>query len=79
MTLLTDTTAGTAAFRGRRLRRTPALRALVRETRLDPAMLVAPLFVRRPTAAPEPVAMWALCGPGDEGEPVITVMLKGED
>ncbi len=32
--------------RGRRLRRTAALRALVRETRLDPAMLVAPLFVR---------------------------------
>ncbi|HET7685144.1 MAG TPA: hypothetical protein VFM19_01920, partial [Candidatus Limnocylindria bacterium] len=31
--------------RGRRLRRTPALRALVRETRLHPAMLVAPLFV----------------------------------
>jgi len=30
----------------RRLRRTPALRALVRETRLHPAMLVAPLFVR---------------------------------
>ena len=32
--------------RPRRLRRTPALRALVRETRLHPAMLVAPLFVR---------------------------------
>jgi porphobilinogen synthase len=32
--------------RPRRLRRTPALRALVRETRLDPAMLVAPIFVR---------------------------------
>jgi porphobilinogen synthase len=32
--------------RSRRLRRTPALRALVRETRLHPAMLVAPLFVR---------------------------------
>jgi porphobilinogen synthase len=31
--------------RPRRLRRTPALRALVRETRLHPAMLVAPLFV----------------------------------
>jgi porphobilinogen synthase len=29
----------------RRTRRTPALRALVRETRLHPAMLVAPLFV----------------------------------
>ena len=43
MTVLTDPAP---AFRGRRLRRTPALRALVRETRLHPAMLVAPLFVR---------------------------------
>ncbi|MEP6680865.1 MAG: porphobilinogen synthase [Chloroflexota bacterium] len=32
--------------RGRRLRRNPALRALVRETRVHPAMLVQPLFVR---------------------------------
>jgi porphobilinogen synthase len=33
-------------IRPRRLRRTPALRALVRETRLDPSMLIAPLFIR---------------------------------
>jgi porphobilinogen synthase len=33
------------AERPRRLRATPALRALVRETRLDPAQFVAPLFV----------------------------------
>ena len=33
------------AWRGRRLRRTPALRALVRETRLTPERLVLPLFV----------------------------------
>jgi porphobilinogen synthase len=39
-------TAEGRLHRGRRLRRTPAMRALVRETRLDPAMLVAPLFVR---------------------------------
>jgi porphobilinogen synthase len=32
--------------RGRRLRRTPGLRDLVRETRLHPQMLVQPLFVR---------------------------------
>jgi porphobilinogen synthase len=31
--------------RGRRLRRTAALRQLVRETRLDPGQLIAPLFV----------------------------------
>ena len=25
------------------------------------------------------VALWCQCGPGDEGEPVLTVMLEGED
>jgi porphobilinogen synthase len=34
-----------AAHRTRRLRRSPALRALVRETRLDPASFIQPLFV----------------------------------
>jgi porphobilinogen synthase len=37
----------------RRLRRTPALRALVRETRLDPEQLVLPLFVGPDTRANE--------------------------
>jgi len=46
MSLLARTATASQLHRGRRLRRTPALRALVRETRLDPAMLVAPLFVR---------------------------------
>jgi porphobilinogen synthase len=42
-------------FRGRRLRRTPALLALVRETRLHPSMLVAPLFVRPGTRIREEI------------------------
>jgi porphobilinogen synthase len=46
MTVLTDPTLTAAAHSGRRLRRTPALRRLVRETRLSPSMLVAPIFVR---------------------------------
>ena len=25
------------------------------------------------------VRLWSLCGPGDQGEPVLTVMLEGED
>ncbi len=25
------------------------------------------------------VALWSLCGPGDGGEPVITILLQGED
>ncbi|MEO6578300.1 MAG: porphobilinogen synthase [Candidatus Limnocylindria bacterium] len=46
MTLVSDPTTTAPIHHGRRLRRTPALRSLVRETRLDPAMLVAPLFIR---------------------------------
>ncbi|HLA64946.1 MAG TPA: porphobilinogen synthase [Candidatus Saccharimonadales bacterium] len=43
------------AFRGRRLRRTAALRGLVRETRLHPAMLVQPLFIQAGAAGREAI------------------------
>jgi porphobilinogen synthase len=39
----------------RRLRRTPALRALVRETRVHPSMLVAPLFVQPGRGRRDPI------------------------
>ena len=39
----------------------------------------APLFVRRPGGVPESVALRAVSGPGDAGEPVLTVMLPNED
>src|SRR5687768_11476360 len=42
--------------RPRRLRRTPALRDLVRETRLHPRMLVRPIFVRPGRGLREPIA-----------------------
>ncbi|MGN6251864.1 MAG: porphobilinogen synthase [Marmoricola sp.] len=42
--------------RPRRLRRTPALRRLVRETRLDPADLVLPAFVREDATEPVPIS-----------------------
>ena len=51
----TTAPAGSVPVRPRRLRRTPALRALVRETRLHPSMLVAPLFVRPGAGVREPV------------------------
>ena len=57
MTVLTGPiTAAAGAFRGRRLRRTASLRALVRETRLHPSMLMQPLFVRPGTGVREPIA-----------------------
>ena len=41
--------------RPRRLRRTPALRSLVRETDLSPHQLIAPLFVKEGIAEPLPI------------------------
>ena len=45
----------TPGDRLRRLRRSPALRALVQETRLDPSMFVAPIFVRPGSGVREPI------------------------
>lgn len=42
--------------RPRRLRTTPAMRALVRETRVHPRQLVLPAFVRDGIDAPQPIA-----------------------
>jgi len=39
----------------------------------------APLFLMTGHRKPIPVKMWAKCGPGDNAEPVITIMLEGED
>jgi len=39
----------------------------------------APLFVRAGGWASEPVKLWSKCGPGDNAEPVLTIMLEGED
>ena len=47
---------GFPALRLRRLRRTPASRALVRETRLSPDRFMAPLFVRKGRGLREPIA-----------------------
>ena len=43
-------------IRPRRLRTTPAMRALVRETRVSPGQLVLPVFVRDGIDAPAPIA-----------------------
>ena len=55
------------------------LRHAIRNAANTDEIRFAPLFLRKPGQKIVPVEMWAKCGPGDEGEPVITVMLKGED
>ncbi|MFA6093665.1 MAG: DUF6573 family protein [Elusimicrobiota bacterium] len=39
----------------------------------------SPLFLNKPGEPPEHKGLRAVTGPGDDGEPVITVMLPGED
>jgi porphobilinogen synthase len=48
-------TAGYPVIRPRRLRRTPALRAMVAETSLRPAELILPLFVKEGIDEPRPI------------------------
>ncbi|MDP9221515.1 MAG: porphobilinogen synthase [Actinomycetota bacterium] len=48
--------SGFPATRPRRLRSTPALRRLVRASRLDPAELVLPVFVKEGLGEPEPIS-----------------------
>jgi porphobilinogen synthase len=48
-------------YRPRRLRRTSALRAMVRETRLAPEQLILPLFVRSGTGVRQPVGSMPGC------------------
>jgi porphobilinogen synthase len=51
----TDSPSG-PVIRPRRLRRTPALRRLVRETSVAPGQLVLPLFVRQGISEPRPIS-----------------------
>jgi hypothetical protein len=37
------------------------------------------LFILEPGYPPEPVPLKAICHPGDDGEPVMTILLEGED
>ena len=48
--------SGFPVHRPRRLRQSPAVRRLVRETHIAPSQLVLPLFVREGIAEPQPIA-----------------------
>ena len=58
---MTDASRLSLVQRPRRLRRTPALRRLVRETRLEAADLVLPLFVRSGRSVRQPVGSMPGC------------------
>ena len=55
------------------------LRHAIRSASRTDEVRFAPLFIREPGEKAVPVELWSKCGPGDDAEPVITIMLKGED
>src|SRR5256885_16182268 len=55
MSLMAERTT-TAFARHHRLRRTPALRRLVREARIDPTSMLLPIFIDARITRPEPIA-----------------------
>jgi len=76
--VLNDTSVSGQDLNGRLWDMFMILRAGIRASSGD-EIHFAPLFLMKEGVPPEPVPMWAKCGPGDTVEPVITVMMEGED
>ena len=55
-----------------------AIRATKRNGEADDRLLYKVIFLQAPHRQ-ETVTLKAICGPGDKGEPVLTVMLLTED
>jgi hypothetical protein len=51
----------------------------IRTAKEDNPTLLFRLHVRNDNGRPKPVTLKALCGPGDDGAPCLTVMLPEED
>ncbi len=76
--ILNDTSLPGQDFKGRAWDMLMIFRLHARSTKGD-EIHFAPLFTMGNVQKATPVPMWAKCGPGDDGEPVITIMLEGED
>jgi hypothetical protein len=53
--------------------------AITRHPDAEGDTILYTVFVRNDDTAPKPMKLKAICHPGDEGEPVVTVMLPDED
>ena len=55
------------------------LRFAIAKARDTDTILFKVLFLMSPGSTPVPIDLKAVCGPGDDGEPVLTIMLADED
>ncbi len=65
-------------FMGRAWDMLNVLRWSLRRSAGEDRIAFAPLFLMNPNKGPAPVALLAVCGPGDDAEPVITIMTEGD-
>ena len=77
--LLNDTAQPGQSFEGRAWDVLMVLHFEIRRSKNTDAVYFAPFFNTKNCAEPKPHKLWAKIGPGDAGEPVITVMLIDED
>jgi len=55
------------------------LRHTIQSSKDDTFLRFSVLFQMEPGFAPIPIELVSVCGPGDDGKPVITVMLPDDD
>jgi hypothetical protein len=55
------------------------LRFAIQNSKDDTFLRFRVLFQMKPGFAPNPIELVSVCGPGDDGEPVITIMLPDDD
>jgi len=55
------------------------LRFAIAKARNTDTILFKVLFLMSACSSPVPIDLKAICGPGDDGEPVLTIMLPDED
>lgn len=79
LNVLTDTSVPGQDFMGRAWDMLMILKASIRGAESNDVIHFSPLFVLEGRHQAQPVNMWVKCGPGDEGEAVLTIMLEGED
>lgn len=77
--LLNDTHHYGQSFEGRVWDMLMILRFEIQRSKNTDILYFAPLFNSWHYKEPKPYKLWSKCGPGDNGEAVITVMFVGED
>lgn len=77
--LLNDTHQASQSFEGRAWDLLMVLHFEIKRSKNGDVVYFAPYFNASTHSEPRPYKLWSKCGPGDHGEPVITIMLIDED